>query len=123
MSTVYERIGGEDAILAAASVFYDKVLADDRISHFFVGLNMDQQIRKQVALMSWAFGGPTRYAYRGLNEAHAGLRAKGLSDHHFDIVAGHLASSLNELGVSAELTAEALAIVESTRAQVMGRAE
>ena len=123
MSSVFERIGGEDAILAAASLFYDKVLADVRISHFFVGLNMDQQIRKQVALMSWAFGGPNRYAYRGLNEAHASLRDRGLSDHHFDIVAGHLADTLHELGISDSLAAEAMAIVESTRSQVMGRSE
>jgi hemoglobin len=123
VSTLYERIGGEDAILAAASLFYEKVVADERISHFFVGLDMDAQVRKQVALMSWAFGGPTRYAYRGLNEAHAGLRARGLTDHHFDIVAGHLSEALRELGVADALAAEALAIVESTRAQVMGRVE
>lgn len=123
VSSVFERIGGEDAILAAATLFYDKVLADERISHFFVGLNMDQQIRKQVALMSWAFGGPNRYAYRGLNEAHAGLRSKGLSDHHFDIVVGHLVDTLRELGVPDSLAEEAMAIVESTRSQVMGRAD
>jgi len=123
VTSVYERIGGEDAILAAATLFYDKVLADPLLTSFFVGLDMDQQIRKQVALMSWAFGGPTRYEYRGLNEAHAGLRAKGLNDAHFDAVAGHLAATLGELGVPDSLAAEAMAIVASTRDQVMGRAE
>jgi hemoglobin len=123
VSTLFERIGGEEAILAATSLFYDKILEDERISHFFAGLDMDAQIRKMVALLSWAFAGPSRYAYRGLNEAHAGLRANGLSDHHFDIVAAHLADTLRELRIPADIAAEALAIVESTRGRVMGRAE
>ncbi|MFT3925282.1 MAG: group 1 truncated hemoglobin [Myxococcales bacterium] len=122
MSTVYERIGGEDAILAAATLFYEKVLADPELAPFFAGLDMSQQIRKQVALMAWAFGGPQKYTYRGLNEAHAGLRAKGLNDRHFDAVAGHLAATLKELGVPDDLAGEAMAIVASTRDQVMGRA-
>jgi hemoglobin len=107
--------------LAAASLFYDKVLADARIAHFFAGLDMERQVRKQVALMSWAFGGPQKYEYRPLGEAHAGLRQRGLKDAHFDIVAEHLAASLAELGVPADRAAEALAIVASTRDQVMGR--
>src|SRR5689334_20728688 len=57
MDSLYERIGGENAILAAATIFYDKVLSDPSVSHFFAGLDMDQQVRKQVAFMSWAFGG------------------------------------------------------------------
>jgi hemoglobin len=121
VSSVYERIGGEDAILAAANLFYDKVLADAQLAPFFAGLDMSQQVRKQVALMSWAFGGPDKYAYRPLDEAHAGLRARGLNDAHFDAVAGHLADTLKELGVPDELAGEALAIVASTRDQVMGR--
>lgn len=121
MSSVYDRIGGEDGILAAATLFYDKVLSDPDLSPFFRGLNIDQQIRKQVALMSWAFGGPDKYEYRGLSEAHSGLRARGLNDTHFDAVTNHLGATLQELGVPQELANEALTIVASTREQVMGR--
>jgi len=35
--SLYERIGGEDAVNAAVDVFYRKVLADDRINKFFEG--------------------------------------------------------------------------------------
>jgi hemoglobin len=121
--SVYERLGGEDAILAAATLFYDKVLADPELAPFFRGLDMDRQIRKQVALMAWAFGGPNKYEYRDLDTAHASVRAQGLKDRHFDAVASHLADALKELGVTPDLVDEVLAIVGSTRDQVMGRRE
>src|SRR3982751_6362443 len=114
-SSIYERIGGEDAIVAAATLFYEKVLSDTRLSPFFASLDMEQQVRKQVAFMSWAFGGPERYQYRGLAEAHARLRPLGLTHTHFDAVMLHLQSTLNEMGVDRALTDEVLQVVESTR--------
>jgi hemoglobin len=118
-ASIYERIGGEDAIVAAATLFYEKVLSDTRLSPFFANLDMDQQVRKQVAFMSWAFGGPERYQYRGLAEAHAKLRP-ALTHAHFDAILLHLQSTLNELGVDHALTDEVLQVVESTRARVLG---
>lgn len=119
-ASIYERIGGEDAIVAAATLFYEKVLSDTRLAPFFASLDMDQQVRKQVAFMSWAFGGPERYQYRALGAAHAKLRMQGLTDAHFDAVLLHLESTLNELGIDKGLTDEVMRVVESTRAQVLG---
>jgi hemoglobin len=119
--SLYQRVGGETAIMAAATLFYDKVLADPELAPFFASLDMEKQVSKQVAFLSWAFGGPERYAFRPLGEAHARLRALGLTDLHFDRVAGHLGDTLRELGVQDELIEEALRIVEGTRAEVLGR--
>ncbi len=119
--SLYQRVGGEAAIMAAASLLYDKLLADPDLAPFFTTLDMEQQVNKQVAFLSWAFGGPERYAFRPLGEAHARVRALGLSDMHFDRVAKHLADTLRALGVQDELIEEALSIVEGTRAEVMGR--
>ena len=71
--------------------------------------------------MAWAFGGPDRYKGRDLRSAHAPLVARGLTDVHFDAVATHLASTLRELGVADALIDEALAIVATTRNDVLGR--
>jgi hemoglobin len=119
--SLYQRVGGEAAIMAAATLFYDKVLADPELAPFFASLDMEKQVSKQVAFLSWAFGGPERYAFRPLGEAHARLRALGLTDLHFDRVAAHLADTLRALGVEDELIEEALRIVEGTRAEVLGR--
>jgi hemoglobin len=122
MSSLYERIGGEAAITAAVSVFYDKVMADPRTRSFFGGLDMEAQIKKQRAFMTWAFGGPEEYKGRDLRTAHEKLvKDKGLSDVHFDAVAQHLRDTLVELKVPAPLIDEALGIVAGTRGQVLGR--
>ena len=36
--SLYEQLGGEAAMDAAVGIFYAKVLADDRIKHFFDGV-------------------------------------------------------------------------------------
>lgn len=121
MESLYERIGGEAAIMAAVEVFYRKVLADELTKPFFDGLDMDAMIKKQIAFMAWAFGGPDEFKGRDLRSAHAGLVARGLDDKHFTAVAEHLESTLTELGIAPALIAEALTIVGSVKDQVLNR--
>jgi hemoglobin len=119
--SLYERIGGEAAVMAAVQRFYEKVLADERTRRFFEGLNMTAQTEKQVAFMTWAFGGPVENRGRDLRTAHAKLVQSGLGDREFDAVAQHLQATLEELGVERALIAEAMAIVGGTRSEVLGR--
>jgi len=120
--SLYERIGGQGAIMAAVDRFYEKVLADELTRPFFTALDMQAQTKKQIAFMSRALGGPVEYQGRDLTQAHAALvRDKGLGDVHFDAIAKHLEATLLELGVARELVDEALGIVGGTRAQVLGR--
>jgi hemoglobin len=122
--SLYERLGGQAAIMAAVDVFYQKVLGDELTRPFFESLDMRAQTQKQIAFMAWALGGPSEYKGRDLTAAHAKLvQTKGLSDAHFDAVAGHLAASLRELGVAPDLIEESLRIVGSTRDRVLGRAK
>src|SRR5688500_3550235 len=121
-ASLFERIGGENAVLAAVDLFYEKVLADELVGPFFQELDMKVQTRKQVSFMTWAFGGPEEFRGRPLRESHAKLVSeRGLSDAHFDRVAEHLEASLEELGIERSLIDEALAIVGSQRDTVLGR--
>jgi hemoglobin len=119
--SLYERIGGEGAVDAAVDIFYRKVLADDRISSFFEGVDMDKQAAKQKAFLTMAFGGPHNYTGEDMRKGHAHLVAKGLNDSHFDAVMENLGATLQELNVPGELIAEAAAIAESTRNDVLGK--
>jgi len=121
MTTLYERIGGTDAVKAAVGIFYDKVLADDRIAHFFEGVDMQKQIGKQRAFLVMAFGGPNTYTGEDMRRGHAPLVARGLNDDHFDAVVENLAGTLAELGVGAGEIAEVAVIAESVRDDVLGR--
>lgn len=121
-SSLYERIGGETAIMAAVDLFYAKVLADPITRPFFDGLDMQLQARKQVAFMSYAFGGPVAQRGRDLRAAHAQLvRDRNLGDVHFDAVAEHLRATLAELEMETSLQAEVMAIVAATRSEVLDR--
>ena len=119
--TVYERIGGAPAVDVAVDVFYRKVLADGRISHFFDDTDMDEQRAKQKAFLTMVFGGPNEYTGKDLRTAHAGLVERGLNDSHFDTVAVHLESTLEEPGVPADLVHEVVTVAASTRDDVLNR--
>ena len=120
--SLFDRLGGEDAITAAVALFYDKVLADPLVSPFFERLDMDMQVKKQIAFMGYAFGSGLAYSGRGLVEAHAELvRDHGLDDSHFDAIAAHLDETLRELGTPDAEREEALGIVAGTREAVLGR--
>ena len=120
-ATLYDRIGGEAAVNAAVDLFYRKVLNDYRINRFFDGADMEKQIAKQRAFFTMAFGGPNNYTGQDMRAAHAHLVKKGLDSSHFDAVMEHLGATLVELNVPAELIAEAAAIAESTRNDVLGK--
>ncbi len=120
-ATLYEKIGGEVAVNAAVDIFYRKVLQDNRIKHFFEGVDMDKQAAKQKAFLAMAFGGPYKYTGADMRKGHAHLVAKGLNDSHFDAVMENLGATLKELNVPADLIAQAAAIAESTRKDVLGK--
>lgn len=120
-ASLYERIGGEEAVSAAVDLFYRKVLADEHVSRFFEGVDMDAQRAKQKAFLTMVFGGPKAYTGRDLRTAHAALVARGLDDTHFDAVAGHLQATLEELGVPEDLRREVMDIAAAARDDVLGR--
>jgi hemoglobin len=119
--SVYSEIGGDAAINAAVDIFYRKVLKDDRIKHFFDGVDMSQQAAKQKAFLTMALGGPNNYTGEDMRKGHAHLVAKGLNDSHFNAVMENLGATLTELNVPAHLIAQAAAIAESTRNDVLGK--
>ncbi len=114
--SLFEKIGGEDAVNAAVDVFYRKVLSDDLISHFFETVDMDKQMAKQKAFLTMAFGGPHNYTGQDMREGHKHL---DLKEEHFQAVAGHLQSTLQDLGVAPDLIDEVMAIAASTHDDVL----
>jgi len=117
--SLYDDLGGEAAIDAAVDLFYQKVLADDRIKNFFDGVNMDRQMQMQKKFLTYAFGGPNNYNGAGMRKAHERAVSFGLNEFHFDAVMENLGATLQELGVPADKISEAAAIAESTRSDVL----
>lgn len=119
--SLFTDIGGEGAVNAAVDIFYRKVLKDERIKRFFEGVDMEKQAAKQKAFLTMAFGGPHNYSGEDMRKGHAHLVAQGLNDTHFDAVMENLGATLTELNVPAHLIAQAAAVAESTRNDVLGK--
>ena len=120
--TLYEQLGGKDAINAAVDIFYDeKVLKDPLLAPYFDSVDMVKQKNKQKAFLAFAFGAPTKYEGKDMRTAHAKLVERGIDDRHVDAVIKHLGDTLKQLGVADELIAKVAAIAESVRDDVLGR--
>ncbi|MBA4743230.1 MAG: group 1 truncated hemoglobin [Azoarcus sp.] len=121
-ASLYQKLGGMPAVNLAVDKFYDKVLADGRIKHFFAGVDMDRMRDHQKKFLTFAFGGTTAYDGRNMREAHARLvEQMGLDDSHFDAVVENLGAVLTELGVAPDLIGEVAGVAESVRDDVLCR--
>lgn len=121
MSSLYERLGGAPALDAAVDLFYRKVLADERISHFFDDIDMNVQAAKQKAFLTMVTGGPVAYTGKDMREGHKHLVVRGLNDSHVDAVIENLAATLRELGVSDADIGDVGALANSVRNDVLNR--
>src|SRR5690606_12691521 len=93
---IFDRIGGYEALEAVVADFYTRVLADDELAGFFTGTNMSRLRGKQVEFFAAALGGPDPYTGAPMKQVHQG---RGITLHHFNLVAGHLTDSLTAAGV------------------------
>jgi hemoglobin len=112
----YERIGGAAAVKAAVELFYDKVLADPELAGYFTDVNMAEQRRHMVLMLTVVLGGPNEYAGRGLAEAHQPLN---IPPAHYARVGEHLMATLTELGVPADILADVQVVLGQVRDQVV----
>ena len=99
MATIYDQIGGSEAVAAAVEEFYRRVLDDAQLAPFFDGLDLAKLKAHQQAFIAAAIGGPDAYEGREMREAHDGL---DISDRDFDRVVGHLVATLTSLNVPPE---------------------
>jgi len=95
-ATLYERIGGEQAIAMLVDKFYDRVLADPELAPFFKDTSMDHLLNMQREFFTVAMDGPTQYTGMDLTEAHYG---RGITTRHFSRYVQHLTDTLRDIGV------------------------
>ena len=116
--SLYQKLGGKGAIDGVVDAFYVKVLADDRVKHFFDDVSMDKQRRKQKDFLSAAFGGPLPWTGKDMRKAHAGM---GLTEEHFNAIAENLVATLKDFKVKQELIDQVVAIALTTKDDVLDR--
>jgi len=115
-ANVYQAIGGRAAVAAAVEGLYGRLLADPLLSRFFPHGVAARHRAYVVTVLGEALGGPERYRGPDLAKAHRGL---GISDADFDRTAGHLAATLDSLGVPGHLADHIVGIVAGLRPAVV----
>jgi len=114
--SIYEAIGGRAAVAAAVEGLYGRILADPVLSRFFPRGVAAKHRAYVVTVLGEAIGGPERYRGPDLAKAHRGL---GITDADFDRTAGHLAATLDSLGVPGHLADYIVGIVAGLRPAVV----
>jgi hemoglobin len=118
--TIYEAIGGEDALIAVVDDFYDRVVADPELAGFFAGIAMNRLKGKQIEFFAAALGGPHVYSGAHMREIH---RGRGIGQEHFDLVAGHLVGALEAAGVPQDTVAQIVNVVVPLAKEIVSGAD
>ncbi|WP_238581059.1 group I truncated hemoglobin [Streptomonospora alba] len=115
--SIYERIGGHEAIAAVVDDLYVRIMDDPQLEGFFTGSNLAKLKGRQVEFFSAALGGPNVYDGGAMDEVH---RGRGIEQHHFDLVADHLVASLKGAGVPADTVDEIIGVVAPLSHDIVG---
>ncbi len=114
-ATLYDKIGGHDALEVVVEDFYCRVLDDNLLAGFYAGADMKRVKAKQVEFLSSILGGSVTYSGLSMRQAHEG---RGITMHHFAMVAAHLADSLCAAGLHPDTITEILRAVAPLAAEI-----
>ena len=120
-ATLYERLGGKEAIAAVINDFVDTVGSDERIKNEKVAqrlkaIDIDNLKSLLVDQVCQGSGGPCEYKGRNMKEAHAGLE---ISNADFDYVVDDLVKTLDKYKVPQKEKDELLAILGPMRPDIV----
>lgn len=113
---LYERIGGSEAIAAAIDAFYERVLADDRIAHYFDDIDMDRLTSQQQQFFEVGTGGPGTYDTNRIATMHA---PHDIDQEAYDVFTGHFEDVLRDFEVPDREREEVMSAVHSFHDEVV----
>jgi hemoglobin len=119
--TLYQRLGGRDALKGVVDDFVANVVADPRVNARFKGLQPAAVAKLQTNLADQicdATGGPCAYLGRDMKTAHAGMR---ITDADWTATVEDLVKSLNKFKVGAKEQQELLAILGPMKKDIVGQ--
>jgi hemoglobin len=133
--TLFDRLGGEQGITNIVEDFTARALEDPRVNWERKGVkrggvfgrdesvqwmastqNVARLKKHLVQFISLATGGPAKYDGKEIRSAHAGMK---IGNPEFDATIGDLKASLDKLRIPDKEQKELLAIIESTRPQIV----
>jgi hemoglobin len=119
--TLYQRLGGREAIKGVVDDFVANVAADPRVNSRFKGLQPAAVAKLQTNFADQicdATGGPCAYLGKDMKAVHAGM---GITDAEWNATVEDLVKSLNKFKVGAKEQQELLAILGPMKKDIVGQ--
>ena len=113
--TLYQRLGGYDAITAVVDDLLPRLESDAQLGRFWANRGDDGIAREKQLLVDYlcaSAGGPMLYTGRDMPTSHKGM---GISNTDWDIFIGHLKATLANFQVPQQEQDDVLDFIDSTR--------
>jgi hemoglobin len=119
--TLYQRLGGREAIKGVVDDFVANMAADPRVNGRFKGLDAGRIAKLQTNLADQicdATGGPCAYLGKDMKAVHTGM---GITDAEWNATVEDLVKSLNKFKVPEKDQKELLAILGPMKKDIVGQ--
>jgi hemoglobin len=119
--TLYQRLGGYDALAAVSDDFLGRLASDPQMGRFFVGLSTDSKLRVRQHIVDFlcvASAGPCKYTGRDMKTAHTGLN---ISDADWNQMVKLLGQTLDQFNVPEKERADLAGRLASLKGDIVGR--
>jgi hemoglobin len=117
--TLYERLGGYDAICAVTNDLLPRLQADPRLGRFWQHRGEDGVEREKQLLIDFlcsSAGGPLYYTGRNMKISHKGMK---ISEGDWGALLGHLNATLDAFKVPQPERGEVIAFIQSTKTEIV----
>jgi hemoglobin len=114
--SLYERLGGKDAIKAVVDELVIIVAADPRINKKFAKSNVDRLKFMLVEQICAVTGGPCKYKGRDMKTAHKNM---AVTEGEFNALVDNLVAALNKFKVPEKEQKELLGILAPMKPQIV----
>jgi hemoglobin len=116
MASLYDRLGGIEAITAVVESFVARCAGDDQINPKFERTDVPRLKKMLVDQVCEATGGPCTYAGRDMKDTHVGM---GVTAGEFDALVGNLVATLGEFSVPKAEQDELLGLLAPMREDIV----
>ena len=117
--SLYQRLGGYDAIAAVVDDFIGRLVADKALSHFFGGASTSSQKHFRQLLVDQVCavtGGPCVYIGRDMKTAHSGL---GITEAEWQAGVKDIVAALDKFKVPQKEKDDLIAIIATTKSDIV----
>jgi hemoglobin len=117
--SLYQRLGGYDAVAAATDDLLARLQGDPRIKDFWKGASADNRRKARQLIVDYmveAAGGPAFYVGRDMKTAHAGMQ---ISDADWTVFMEHSAATLDHFEVPPREREDVLDFFSSLKGEIV----